>query len=525
MARINRRAVVAGVGASALAGHAGAALPPIAASRTKVVFLSDVHIGDNSPTVWYQKDFHEPFLVALLDHVIGEADQVRELIILGDFIDYWTYPPNRRPPGFREIAAANPAIFGPRGKLAQVLSALKGRVTYIPGNHDMGVTQRDVDFLVSREGYKIQVRDEEAYFPLAPDRRLACSHGHRWTMFNAPDLSTPLAPLPLGHFVTRSVAYMLARDLPPGRSVADLPDQGAPNGIELTKLAGSINGSLIESAVNYAVKTTGISEAEPILLPDGRTTNLGEVKLNYQGLWARWATAVGGDLSAAKAAAADVNGRYLAWFAQRLALQNGAELVVFGHTHAPKSGLKDGFINYVNTGFDCPSRPDIGSKHPTFIEVDTTTLTPRLRQVTARADGTYAIEDHAAPADTLVYAPNLDFSTYVTVDNTQGTSDLVRRAATEVHGRYVVGPPTVIPKGHVTRFWLQDNAGARGSEGVATYDRAGGPPVELRFGCPTGTVSNFAGGAAFQARVGGQDWAGPNVAPRRGHPLFVRFRV
>ena len=146
MARINRRAVVAGVGASALAGPVAAALPPIAPGRTKVVFISDVHIGDNSPTVWYQKDFHEPFLVALLDHVIAQADQVRELIILGDFIDYWTYPPNRRPPGFREIAAANPAIFGPRAKLAQVLSALKGRVTYIPGNHDMGVTQRDVDF-------------------------------------------------------------------------------------------------------------------------------------------------------------------------------------------------------------------------------------------------------------------------------------------------------------------------------------------------------------------------------------------
>ena len=525
MARINRRAVVAGVGASALAGPVGAALPPIAAGRTKVVFLSDVHIGDNSPTVWYQKDFHEPYLVALLDHVIAQAGEVRELIILGDFIDYWTYPPSRRPPGFRQIADANPAIFGPRGKLAQVLSALKGRVTYVPGNHDMGVTQRDLDFLVSREGWRIQVRDEEAYFPLAPDRRLACSHGHRWTMFNAPDLSTPLAPLPLGHFVTRAVAHMLARDLPPGRSVADLPDQGAPNGIELTKLAGSINGSLIESAVNYAVKTTGISEAEPIILPDGRTTNLGEVKVNYQGLWARWATAVGGDLSAAKAAAADVNGRYLAWFAQRLALQNGAELVVFGHTHAPKSGLKDGFINYVNTGFDCPSRPDIGTKHPTFIEVETTTLTARLRQVTARPDGTYAIEDHAAPADTLVYAPNLDFSTYVSVDNSQGASDLVRRTNAEIHGRYVVGPPAVIPKGHVTRFWIQDNAGVRGSEGVVSYERAGGSTVDLHFGCPTGTASNFAGGAPFQARVGGGDWAASDVAPRRGRPLFVRFRV
>lgn len=94
--------------------------------------------------------------------------------------------------------------------------------------------------------------------------------------------------------------------------------------------------------MNYAVKATGIPEAEPIMLPDGQITNLGEVKRNYQGLWARWATAVGGDLSAAKAAAADVDGRYLAWFAQRLALQNGAELVVFAHTHAPMSRRSGG---------------------------------------------------------------------------------------------------------------------------------------------------------------------------------------
>lgn len=525
MPRINRRAVVAGAAASALAGQAAAALPPIGPGRTKIVFLSDVHIGDNSPTVWYQRDFHEPYLAALLDYVIAGAGEIRELIILGDFVDFWTYPPRRRPPGFREIAAANPAIFGPSGKLAQALSALKGRVTYVPGNHDMGITQRDLDLVVSREGWRVQLRDEEVYFPLGADRRLACSHGHRWTMFNAPDLATPLAPIPLGHFVTRSVAFMLDRDLPPGRSVADLPDQGAPNGIELSKLAGSINGSLIESAVNYAVKVTGISEAEPILLPDGRTTHLGEVKRVYQGLWGRWAGAVGGDISAAKAAAADVDGHYLPWFAQRLALQTGADLVVFGHTHEPRSGLRDGFINYVNTGFDCPSRADIGTKHPTFIEVDTVSLTARLRQVTAQPSGGYVIEDHAAPMDSIVYGPTLDYSTYVTVDNTQGSADLVRRAAAEIHGRYVVGPPPVIPRGHVTRFWIQDNAGARGSEGVVTYDRAGGPPVELRFACPTGVVANQASGAPFVARVGAKDWAAPNTAPRAGHPLFVRFSV
>src|SRR5690348_1718437 len=77
-------------------------------ARNKIVVLSDVHIGDNSPTVWYQQKYHEPYLAALLDHVVERADEIAELVILGDFVDFWTYPPDRRPPSFAEIAAANP---------------------------------------------------------------------------------------------------------------------------------------------------------------------------------------------------------------------------------------------------------------------------------------------------------------------------------------------------------------------------------------------------------------------------------
>nr|QQZ48943.1 hypothetical protein JKL49_16855 [Phenylobacterium glaciei] len=196
----------------------------------------------------------------------------------------------------------------------------------------------------------------------------------------------------------------------------------------------------------------------------------------------------------------------------------------------------------MNTGFDCPSRADIGTKHPTFIEVDTTTLTPRLRQVTAASDGTYAIEDASAPADTLVYAPNFDFSTYVTVDNTQGAGDLVRRTSAEVHGRYVVGPPVVIPKGHVTRFWIQDNAGTRGPRAWSPTTGpapAGGSAVRLphrhgrqlrlRRSLPGPRRRQGLGGAQHRAEVGAsavravQRLAGQVTRPPQ--PFHAYFRA
>ena len=50
-------------------------------------------------------------------------------------------------------------------------------------------------------------------------------------------------------------------------------------------------------------------------------------------------------------------GSYLAWFAQRLALVNGADLVVMGHTHQPVGGLTASPVTYVNNGYECAASP------------------------------------------------------------------------------------------------------------------------------------------------------------------------
>jgi len=45
--------------------------------KNKIIVLSDIHISTNEPTNWYQKNFHEPYLSAILDYVIRESDSIQ----------------------------------------------------------------------------------------------------------------------------------------------------------------------------------------------------------------------------------------------------------------------------------------------------------------------------------------------------------------------------------------------------------------------------------------------------------------
>jgi hypothetical protein len=64
--------------------------------------ISDSHIGTNTKTCWYQKAVHEPYLAAVFDHIVAHAtgvpNPVTKLVLLGDLFDFWTYPPDQRPP-------------------------------------------------------------------------------------------------------------------------------------------------------------------------------------------------------------------------------------------------------------------------------------------------------------------------------------------------------------------------------------------------------------------------------------------
>jgi UDP-2,3-diacylglucosamine pyrophosphatase LpxH len=511
-------------------------LEPSRGRRTRTVVISDVHIGTNSRTCWYQRAIHEPYLAAVLDYVIANADDaaddpVGRLVLLGDLFDFWTYPPGERPPTIDEVIAANEGILGPGGKLCQAVEALCGNAVYLRGNHDLNVTQNDLDRL-PLGGYRIPLVDDV----ILDGSGILMTHGHLFTMFNAPDARYP-GEVPVGHFVTRAIADYLDRTLAPGQTAADLPSQGSPYGFDLASFVPALSGllagpSVTNALLDYIAARCGISQSTPIHMADGSTKTIAEAKSKYDGLWASWVNRYGGgqvgETVAAKAAQADYDGSYIAWFAQKEAFEHSARGVVMGHTHVPRQGIEGSTCLYVNGGFECPAVPDVGSGAAAFnFTIIDAAGTPELWRV-GEYHGTYRVTPDRAPADQLVYAPFDDFSCYLTItNNTSG--ELTRAAESADNGYYVARPPQKIAAGATERFWIQDFAGVHGAEGGAAYRAAdGGEMLEFTYGCPTGFFQNYAGGgSSFVASSGSPPGAlqPRDVVPPYGHPLFVDFQV
>jgi UDP-2,3-diacylglucosamine pyrophosphatase LpxH len=515
--------------------HCGGA-PAGDREATRTVVLSDVHMGTNAPTCWYQKTHHECYLAAVLEYVAEHAqaseNRVGALVILGDLFDFWTYPPDARPPTIDEIVAANELILGPDGALSKAVHALHGNVIFLRGNHDIEITQADLDRLPLGR-YQIRLVDDTL---ADPQHGILLTHGHLFTMFNAPDRRYP-GDVPVGHFVTRAIAHMLERTLAPGKTAADLADQGSPYGFDLASFAPGLlaqlaGPSLIAILLDYFAARCGLSQGTPILMKDGSTTTIDEAKKKYDGLWEEWVNRHGGgeigEISAAKAVMADYVGDYMAWFAQKAAWDHSAHGAVTGHTHYPRQGVENSACLYVNCGLECASDPEIGDRKAAFtFGVIDAAGTPSLWCVVKR-DGSYCVGPFAgAPVDHVVYAPFSDYSCYVTLENAT-SDDLERVAETADEGYYVTGPPSEIPAGATARFWLQDLPGALGSGGGVTYERGDtGRRLAFVYGCPTCLPNYASGGSSLTASSGvppstGQ---GRNVVPSWGHPLFVDFRV
>jgi hypothetical protein len=349
-------------------------------------------------------------------------------------------------------------------------------------------------------------------------------------MFNAPDESTPFKPMPVGHFVTRAFAYQMAKILKPGQTVADLPNMGAPDGFDLWSFLKSFNPAqqpdIADMLLDYVCTVSGMPESLPIVLPSGATTTVNEAKKLYADLFTRWAARPGeGTLNAARAAMADGSGEYLAWFAQRLAIQNNVDLVVMGHTHTPVGGITVAPINYFNSGFECASIPDTPPKEFTFTVVDLDTASAEIFQVTKGAQGYQISESPAAPLKSAIILPALDFSCYIRIVN-QTSQPLTRTALANKQGTWVVAPPQSIAAGAHGDGWLQDELGAHGSEGSVHYSQAG-HDLAFSFSCPTGLYPNTVSGPNnnFIARSGSGDWQPRGQVPSWGHPLQVRFTV
>lgn len=496
-------------------------------NRPLAVVLSDVHIGTNVNTNWYQQKVHEGYLTATLDWVVRNAASIRELVLLGDLVDVWTYVPSAKPPSMSEIIAANPNVLGANGALARAVKAVP-KVSLMLGNHDGTLTPADVETLSSEVG-PISPVGPVYVSAGASGKKTVFAHGHVYTMFNRPDPSTSLSPLPVGHFVTRMIAHKaVTKLLKPGQTVADLHLWGQPSpGLSTIVNAITAGQNVAGVLLDLFALDAEFDQGAPIVLPNGEQLSINAAKATYASLLQNW-LATWPLLDVVRAAMADYEGgEYLAWFAQRLALEQNADLVVMGHTHQPIGGLIASPVTYVNNGYQCAAIPDLasGAAAFTFTVVDLEAGTAAMRKVAPAETGGYAISEFTAPQIGVVKPPLRDFSCYVSITNTSGQE--LRRVANRgpfTVGRWVLEPPATLANGGTSWFWLQDEPGPYGTHGQASYD--GG--IRFDFACPyVYTDPNIAGGPGgdFIVRSGTEPWQPKGKVPPHGYPLQIKFTL
>lgn len=412
------------------------------------------------------------------------------------------------------------------------MKALPGAVTLMLGNHDAGLVQSDIDGLCDSVGKLRFVADEHHVVEGRSGARTVFAHGHFSTMFNAPGETPQWNALPIGHFVTRAFAHQMSNELKSGETVADRKEMGAPNGLDLTKLVGlwkegKAPTNVAEALLDYVTEVAGLKDDVKIKLADGSETTIIQAKAAYKDLFKRWTLREGSEYNAWRAAMADQWGAYLAWSAQRLAIRQNASLVVLGHTHTAVGGLIVSPVNYLNSGFECPSKPDLLKKPFSFAYVDLESASGDLRQV-VNTNGRFTIEAFPCSRIPVVPGMGMDYSCYVSIENHSSNSlDLWEQdRLPSPTGYWVVPPPKQIPAGGRAMMWLQDRPGATGSAAQIGYS-SDGMPYKFGFSCPffrdnTVTTNQT---LKFRARSGPNDWGETNVVPGRDHPLQVQFMV
>jgi len=181
-------------------------------SRNSIVCISDIHMGDpRSVTLgycWFSKN--AAALESLLDAVLTNQ-QVRQLVILGDLFDEWVVPYSLSPfdslSGINNsrdyfLAIANsPTNIIIINKLKAIASSGTIQLIYIPGNHDMLLTQEILQEIIPGIIWQGDSTGLGHYSPL---NEIIMEHGHRYDFFNCPQpLSDPGHILPPGYFISR----------------------------------------------------------------------------------------------------------------------------------------------------------------------------------------------------------------------------------------------------------------------------------------------------------------------------------
>ena len=192
----------------------------------KTIFISDIHMGTEESVKnkygWLWDD-RATLLAQFLDKVLSDSS-VDETVIAGDLFDEWVVPygtnpvpsPDDHKAQFVAIAKASqnkPAI----GKLKELASS--GRLTYVPGNHDMFAS---ADIVRSILGENTKCIYDGPGKGVYQNGVLVAEHGSEYTLFNAPDTwdyeskspDKSARSTPMGFFEARVMAEAVLNGTP-----------------------------------------------------------------------------------------------------------------------------------------------------------------------------------------------------------------------------------------------------------------------------------------------------------------------
>jgi UDP-2,3-diacylglucosamine pyrophosphatase LpxH len=180
--------------------------------RDAILCISDIHLGEYRAVTgnycWFSKN--QVPLTDLLDNVLNSGE-VRQVVIMGDLFDGWVIPYRTSPfdtaagvhdaRGYFLSVANSPVNLPVINKLKAIAASDSTKLVYIPGNHDMLLTQSILEEIIPGVTWQGNIAGLGNYSPVD---EIIMEHGHRFDFFNCPQ---PLVNtghiLPPGFFISR----------------------------------------------------------------------------------------------------------------------------------------------------------------------------------------------------------------------------------------------------------------------------------------------------------------------------------
>jgi len=347
-------------------------------TRSQTVVISDLHLGIDDAFAECKKN--RQALVDFLNQ-IKNSPNVKELVIAGDMFDEWFLPmdyvmPQSQSTFFDSVAANNQTVID---AFNTIISAGDIKVTYVPGNHDILITEADVNRILPGIN---QARDNVqglGQYITGANSEIVIEHGHRYNFFCAPDqisnrdiTKNNSSVLPPGYFFTRIATSSVIEGHPSSTNtfpnITDVKSDDSQKGYFLYfKVWKSILDTLPvkEKFADKVIKTNidgytqdyAINDVIPQQNPTDKILDVNLYK-GIQDTWEERQTLNGVKakipVSEAITEAADAGYTDAQAKKQFFDLDASKRIVVFGHTHVarllPLSNLEGKKTIYANSG-------------------------------------------------------------------------------------------------------------------------------------------------------------------------------